>query len=78
MACQKRMGKKKNASLASSVTLRACRKLNIARTMVSDLQRIGTAVYDRFSSSQSDTLWYCAELAKIHAQPLGLDLEAAN
>jgi hypothetical protein len=46
--------------------------------MVSDLQRIGTAVYDRFSSSQSDTLWYCAELAKIHAQPLGLDLEAAN
>jgi GTP pyrophosphokinase len=41
-------------------------KLHNARAIVSDLQRIGTAVFDRFSASQSDTLWYYDELAKIH------------
>lgn len=41
-------------------------KLHNARAIVSDLQRIGTAVFDRFSASQADTLWYYDELAKIH------------
>jgi (p)ppGpp synthase/HD superfamily hydrolase len=43
-------------------------KLHNARAIVSDLQRIGVKVFDRFSSSQSDTLWYYDELAKIHIQ----------
>ena len=43
-------------------------KLHNARAIVSDLQRIGTAVFDRFSASQADTLWYYDELAKIHTK----------
>lgn len=43
-------------------------KLHNARAIVSDLQRIGLAVFDRFSSGQQDTLWYYDELAKVHAQ----------
>jgi (p)ppGpp synthase/HD superfamily hydrolase len=43
-------------------------KLHNARAIVSDLQRIGTAVFERFSASQADTLWYYDELAKIHIE----------
>jgi (p)ppGpp synthase/HD superfamily hydrolase len=43
-------------------------KLHNALAIVSDLQRIGVKVFDRFSSSQSETLWYYDELAKIHTQ----------
>ncbi len=43
-------------------------KLHNARAIVSDLQRIGRAVFDRFSSSMEQTLWYYDELAKVHAQ----------
>ncbi len=64
-------------------------KLHNARAIVSDLQRIGTAVFDRFSASQSDTLWYYDELAKIHTtkdttvaqalnQTVGRMIELAN
>lgn len=43
-------------------------KLHNARAIVSDLQRIGTAVFERFSASKSETLWYYDELASIHTQ----------
>ena len=43
-------------------------KLHNARAIVSDLQTIGLAVFERFSAGQSETLWYYEELAKIHTQ----------
>ncbi len=43
-------------------------KLHNARCIVSDLDRIGTAVFDRFSASKKETLWYYDELASIHTQ----------
>ncbi len=43
-------------------------KLHNARAIVSDLQHSGQAVFERFSASQSQTLWYYEELAKVHQQ----------
>ena len=40
-------------------------KLHNARAIVSDLQNIGLRVFDRFSSSKADTLWYYLSLADI-------------
>ena len=40
-------------------------KLHNARAIVSDLQNIGLRVFDRFSSSKADTLWYYQSLADI-------------
>lgn len=40
-------------------------KLHNARAIVSDLQDIGLRVFDRFSSSKTDTLWYYQSLADI-------------
>jgi (p)ppGpp synthase/HD superfamily hydrolase len=40
-------------------------KLHNARAIVSDLQNIGLGVFDRFSSSKADTLWYYQSLADI-------------
>ena len=40
-------------------------KLHNARAIVSDLQNIGLRVFDRFSSSKTDTLWYYQSLADI-------------
>ena len=43
-------------------------KLHNARAIVSDLQNIGLKVFDRFSSSKADTLWYYRTLADIFKQ----------
>lgn len=43
-------------------------KLHNARSIVSDLQAIGLAVFDRFTATQAQTLSYYDELARIHAQ----------
>jgi (p)ppGpp synthase/HD superfamily hydrolase len=43
-------------------------KLHNARAIVSDLRRIGVAVFERFSSSMEQTLWYYEELARVHTQ----------
>lgn len=43
-------------------------KLHNARAIVEDLLRIGPAVFDRFSASQAQTLWYYESLASIFAQ----------
>jgi GTP pyrophosphokinase len=40
-------------------------KLHNARAIVSDLKNIGLRVFDRFSSSKTDTLWYYQSLADI-------------
>lgn len=40
-------------------------KLHNARAIVSDLQNIGLRVFDRFSSSKEQTLWYYQSLADI-------------
>ena len=40
-------------------------KLHNARAIVSDLQNIGVRVFDRFSSSKEQTLWYYQSLADI-------------
>ena len=40
-------------------------KLHNARAIVSDLQNIGVRVFDRFSTSKEQTLWYYQSLADI-------------
>ena len=42
-----------------------CDKLHNARAILSDLENIGTKVYDRFNASMEETLWYYSELSKI-------------
>jgi (p)ppGpp synthase/HD superfamily hydrolase len=45
-----------------------CDKLHNARAILSDLQAVGLAVFDRFTATKSETLWYYDELARIHTQ----------
>jgi len=42
-----------------------CDKLHNALAILSDLETIGTKVYDRFNASMEETLWYYSELSKI-------------
>lgn len=42
-------------------------KLHNARAILSDLQTIGPAVFDRFAAGKEGTLWYYRSLAKIFA-----------
>jgi len=43
-------------------------KLHNARAIVDDLVRIGPAVFDRFTASQEQTLWYYDSLSKIFTE----------
>lgn len=43
-------------------------KLHNARAIVEDLLRIGPAVFDRFSATKYQTVWYYESLASIFAQ----------
>ncbi len=43
-------------------------KLHNARAIVSDLQRIGQVVFERFTAPRDETLWYYDELAKAHTR----------
>lgn len=43
-------------------------KLHNARAIVEDLLRIGSAVFDRFSATRGQTLWYYTTLAEIFVQ----------
>ncbi|WP_119155894.1 HD domain-containing protein [Caldimonas tepidiphila] len=45
-----------------------CDKLSNARAILSDLQGIGPAVFDRFTAGREGTLWYYAELARIFGE----------
>jgi (p)ppGpp synthase/HD superfamily hydrolase len=53
-------------------------KVHNARAIVSDLRRIGTKVFERFTGQQDGTLWYYRELARAftdsHRQPLADEL----
>lgn len=42
-------------------------KLHNARAIVEDMLEIGTSVFDRFTASQEQTLWYYESLAQIFA-----------
>jgi (p)ppGpp synthase/HD superfamily hydrolase len=53
-------------------------KLHNARAIVEDLLRIGTAVYDRFTATQEQTLWYYESLASIFSErgtPISVSLK---
>ena len=43
-------------------------KLHNARAIVDDLVRIGPAVFERFTASQEQTLWYYDTLASIFTE----------
>lgn len=44
-----------------------CDKLHNARSIIRDLRAIGPAVFDRFTATQQQTLWYYGRLADIYA-----------
>jgi GTP pyrophosphokinase len=50
---------------ADVLLVSGCDKLHNARAILSDLENIGTKVYDRFNASMEETLWYYSELSKI-------------
>jgi (p)ppGpp synthase/HD superfamily hydrolase len=43
-------------------------KLHNARAIVSDLRRVGESVFDRFTASKEETLWYYRTLAGIFSE----------
>jgi (p)ppGpp synthase/HD superfamily hydrolase len=55
-------------------------KLHNARAIVSDLQKEGAAVFERFSTKKEGTLWYYSELSALFRKrnaPMALALEMA-
>lgn len=57
-----------------------CDKLHNVRTIIRDLQEIGLVVFDRFTASQQQTLWYYGKLSGIYvargtAMASALDIE---
>lgn len=51
----------------SSLLVSACDKLHNITAIRNDLEVVGPAVFDRFSSTQEQTLWYYRSLAEIFA-----------
>jgi len=47
----------------STVLVSACDKLHNARSILSDLQKVGEQVYERFSVSKQNTIWYYRSLS---------------
>lgn len=45
-----------------------CDKLHNARAILSDIRRHGQRVFDRFSASKSETLWYYRSLARAYGR----------
>jgi hypothetical protein len=45
----------------AALLVTACDKLHNARAIVADLERIGTAVFERFTAGRDGTLWYYTE-----------------
>lgn len=56
----------------------ACDKLHNLQSIVADVKELGDVVFDRFTASKDETLWYYGELVATLAervpQPLGLAL----
>ncbi|WP_298149289.1 MULTISPECIES: HD domain-containing protein [Metallibacterium] len=58
----------------------ACDKLHNARAIVSDLEHIGPAVFDRFTAEREGTLWYYGAVLRIMEErrsPVALALAQA-
>jgi GTP pyrophosphokinase len=47
-----------------------CDKLHNARAILSDLKTVGTRVFDRFTASQEDTIWYYTSLSNLFLNKL--------
>lgn len=47
-----------------------CDKLHNARSILTDLNSIGVKVFDRFSSTKEQTLWYYESLSELFTQKL--------
>lgn len=45
-----------------------CDKLSNAQAILSDLEKIGHAVFDRFTAKRQGTIWYYQELARIFSE----------
>lgn len=45
-----------------------CDKLSNAQAILSDLEKIGIAVFDRFNAKREGTVWYYQELSQIFSQ----------
>jgi (p)ppGpp synthase/HD superfamily hydrolase len=55
-------------------------KLHNARAILSDMQRVGDKVFERFTASKDQTLWYYASLAALlerRGAPMAADLKKA-
>ncbi len=45
-----------------------CDKLSNAQAILSDLEKIGHAVFDRFTAKREETIWYYQELSRIFSE----------
>jgi hypothetical protein len=43
-------------------------KLHNARSILADFREVGEAIWDRFSASRDETLWYYRSLADLFSQ----------
>jgi GTP pyrophosphokinase len=55
---------------ADVLLVSACDKLHNARSIVSDIQTIGSAVFDRFTADRDQTIWYYRRLAGVFQRQL--------
>ena len=60
---------------ASILLISAADKLHNARSILADLRRVGDAVWDRFTASRDETLWYYRSIATAFAANPGHDPE---
>ena len=51
----------------------ACDKLHNARSIVADIRTIGEEVFDRFSATHEQTIWYYRRLAGVFKRQLRHD-----
>lgn len=47
-----------------------CDKLHNARAILSDLKTVGVSVFDRFTATQEETIWYYESLSKLFLSKL--------
>lgn len=47
-----------------------CDKLHNARSILTDLKTVGGSVFDRFSATQDETIWYYESLSKLFLSKL--------
>ncbi len=60
----------RHLALASddALLVSGCDKLSNAQAILSDLEKIGIAVFDRFTAKREGTVWYYQELSRIFSQ----------